>query len=131
MGGAVGTVNTALTQTRNLSLDVTPIVSNDGSISLETNLLQETPGATVAGGLSKNTRNIRTQIILQDGDTAVLGGVFEGTEKNGNSGVPFLRKLPLLGQLFSQQTVESNNTEVLIFITARVLNPDTAFKRKL
>jgi len=126
----VGTVTTGLTQTANLSLNVTPIVSNDGSIALQTNLLQEIPQNSLTT-LTKDTRSITTQIILQNGDTAVLGGVFSGQEQDSNTGVPFLRNLPLLGALFSSQQTSIDQNEVLIFITARILNPESAFKQKI
>jgi len=126
----VGVATTALTQTANLSLDVTPIVANDGSISLDTRLLQEIP-LQVTGALAKDTRSVKTQIILQNGDTAVLGGVIASQEEKGNSGVPFLRNIPLLGLLFSQQKERVDQNEVLIFITGRILNPDSAFKQNI
>lgn len=126
----IGTVTTGLTQTANLSLNVTPIVSNDGSIALQTSLLQEIPQNSQTT-LTKDTRSIKTQIILQNGDTAVLGGVFSGQETDSNTGVPFLRNLPLLGTLFSSQTKSIDQNEVLIFITARILNPESAFKQKI
>ncbi len=125
-----GATTTALTQTANLSLDVTPIVANDGSISLETNLLQEIP-LQVTGALAKDTRSLKTQIILQNGDTAVLGGIVAGQEDKSNAGVPFLRNVPLLGLLFSQQKTSAEQNEVVIFITARILNSETAFKQTL
>jgi type IV pilus assembly protein PilQ len=126
----LGTVTTGLTQTANLSLNVTPIVSNDGSIALQTSLLQEIPQNSQTT-LTKDTRSIKTQIILQNGDTAVLGGVFSGQEQDSNTGVPFLRNLPLLGALFSSQQTSIDQNEVLIFITARILNPESAFKQKI
>lgn len=125
-----GVATSSLTQTANLSLNVTPIVANDGSISLDTNLLQEIPQNS-GSVLTKDTRQIKTQIILQNGDTAVLGGIFSGQEQDNNAGVPFLRNLPLLGYLFSSQQFQAENNEVLIFITARILNPETANKQKI
>lgn len=130
IAGNGGGATTQLTQTANLSLNVTPIVANDGSISLDTNLLQEIPQNS-GTSLTKDTRQIKTQIILQNGDTAVLGGVFSGQEQDNNSGVPFLRNLPLLGYLFSSQQFQNETNEVLIFITARILNPETANKQKI
>jgi type IV pilus assembly protein PilQ len=128
--GGQGAVAGALQQTANLTLDVTPIVANDGSISLDTNLLQENP-LPAQVGVAKDTRNIKTQIILKNGDTAVLGGVFLGRDTETNTGVPFLKNLPLLGYLFSSRVNITNRNEVLIFITARILNPESAFKQSL
>jgi len=125
-----GVVAAALSQSANLSLNVTPIVANDGSISLDTKLLQEIP-QNIGNQLQKDTREIKTQIILKNGDTAVLGGIFSGSESDVNLGIPFLRNLPLLSFLFSSQTSVIEKNEVLIFITARILNPEAAFKQNL
>ncbi|MFM8313264.1 MAG: type II and III secretion system protein, partial [Deltaproteobacteria bacterium] len=127
MGGAA----VCSTQVANLTLDVTPIVANDGSISLDTNLLNEIALPGGATQLAKDTRQIKTQIILQNGDTAVLGGVFKGAETNVDSGTPFLRSLPLIGYLFSTKIDQAQKSEILIFITARILNPDSAFKQNI
>lgn len=132
--GVAGATVSGLSQTANLTLDVTPIVANDGSISLKAKLLQEIPQNTFAATgptLRKDTRSINTQIILQNGDTAVLGGVFSGQETDSSDGVPFLKNLPLLGYLFSQKTKAYEQNEVLIFITARILNPEAAFKQNI
>lgn len=125
-----GVVAAALSQSANLSLDVTPIVANDGSISLDTNLLQEIP-QNIGNTLQKDTRQIKTQIILKNGDTAVLGGIFSGSESDVNLGLPLLRNLPILSFFFSSQTQVIERNEVLIFITARILNPESAFKQSL
>ena len=132
--GVAGATVSGLSQTANLTLDVTPIVANDGSISLKAKLLQEIPQNTFSATgptLRKDTRSINTQIILQNGDTAVLGGVFSGQESDSSDGVPFLKNLPLLGYLFSQKTNSYEQNEVLIFITARILNPEAAFKQNI
>lgn len=126
-----GGVPICSTQIANLTLDVTPIVANDGSISLDTNLLNEIPVFAPPAQLSKDTRQVKTQIILQNGDTAVLGGIFKGSETNTDSGTPFLRSLPLIGYLFSTKLDQAQKSEILIFITARILNPDTAFKQNI
>ncbi|NBW99092.1 hypothetical protein EBR03_05925 [bacterium] len=126
-----GGVPICSTQIANLTLDVTPIVANDGSISLDTNLLNEIPVFAPPAQLSKDTRQVKTQIILQNGDTAVLGGIFKGSETNTDSGTPFLRSLPLIGYLFSTKIDQAQKSEILIFITARILNPDSAFKQNI
>ncbi|NBX81602.1 AMIN domain-containing protein [bacterium] len=127
----MGGVPICSTQIANLTLDVTPIVANDGSISLDTNLLNEIPVFAPPAQLSKDTRQVKTQIILQNGDTAVLGGIFKGSETNTDSGTPFLRSLPLIGYLFSTKVDQTQKSEILIFITARILNPDSAFKQNI
>ena len=126
-----GAVNTPLTVNANLNLTVTPVVANDGSISLDTNISESVAQPIVGNTVTTNNRSLRTQIILQNGDTAVLGGVLAGSESTSTGGVPFLKDLPLLGYLFGQNVEKTEQNEVLVFITARILNPEAAFKQKI
>ncbi|NBT59425.1 hypothetical protein EBT16_11640, partial [bacterium] len=128
--GLGGAVTTPLSVTANLTLTVTPVVANDGSISLDTNISDSTAD-TAGGGVTTSNRALRTQIILQNGDTAVLGGVTAGNETLTSGGIPFFKDLPLLGYLFGQKIEKTDQNEVLIFITARILNPDAAFKQTI
>ncbi|MFM8270292.1 MAG: secretin N-terminal domain-containing protein [Pseudomonadota bacterium] len=128
--GMNGAVTTPLSVTANLNLTVTPVVANDGSISLDANI-SDSDANNQSGTVTSFNRSLTTKIILQNGDTAVLGGVATGEEKNTDSGVPFLKDLPLLGYLFGQKAESVTQSEVLIFITARLLNPESAFKQKI
>lgn len=128
--GLGSSVNTSLSVTANLNLTVTPVVANDGSISLDTNITDSS--ADTAGTIvTTSNRALTTQIILQNGDTAVLGGITAGKETSQSGGVPFLKDLPLLGYLFGQRIESTDQTEVLIFITARILNPEATFKQTI
>jgi type IV pilus assembly protein PilQ len=98
-----------------LSLDVTPIVAGDGSISMSINVRNEVPqgaGAT----FTVDKRNVQTQVLLENGDTAVIGGAFRSVNDNQINGVPGLMKLPLIGMLFSGKTFTETKNEVLIFL---------------
>jgi len=111
-----------------LSLDVTPIVAGDGSISMSINVRNEVPqgaGAT----FTVDKRNVQTQVLLENGDTAVIGGAFRSVNDNQINGVPGLMKLPLIGMLFSGKTFTETKNEVLIFLTAKILNSEESFKR--
>jgi type IV pilus assembly protein PilQ len=70
---------------------------------------------------SIDTRNVATQIAVNNGDTAVIGGIYEETLRNEVDKVPFLGDLPLLGHLFKTTLKSSEKTELLIFLTPRVV----------
>lgn len=111
-----------------LSLDVTPIVAGDGSISMAVNVKNEVPQGS-GSTFSVDKRNVQTQVLLENGDTAVIGGAFKSVNDNQLNGVPGLMKLPLVGMLFSGKTFSETKNEVLIFLTAKILNTEESFKR--
>lgn len=113
-----------------LSLEATPIVSGDGSISMTVNVKNEVPQANPgAAEVAVDKRSIQTQVLLENGDTAVIGGAFSSTATSGTNGIPGLMKLPLVGLLFSNKTVKETKNEILIFLTAKILNAEESFKR--
>lgn len=115
-----------------INLDVTPVVAGDGSILLTTNLQNQVFGNGQSGQPDPiNSRTISTNIILENGDTAVIGGLFTENSNESVSGVPFLMRLPILGVLFGERPSKIDRQEILIFLTARLMNPEAAFKRNL
>ncbi len=100
-----------------LQLDVTPIVSPDGRIMMEVELKRDTVGTLTASGPSINTKEIKTKVIVEDGQTVVIGGVIDDQGNVSNEGIPGLVKVPLLKYLFGQERISTRNTELLIFIT--------------
>jgi len=113
-----------------LSLEVTPIVAGDGSISMTVNVKNEVPTKSTGGAaFSVDKRNVQTQVLLENGDTAVIGGAFSSSARNTFSGVPGLMRLPLVGTLFSSNAREELKNEILIFLTAKILNVEESFKR--
>jgi len=113
-----------------LSLEATPIVSGDGSISMTVNVKNEVPQANPgAAEVAVDKRSIQTQVLLENGDTAVIGGAFSSTATSGTNGIPGLMKLPLVGLFFSNKTVKETKNEILIFLTAKILNAEESFKR--
>ncbi len=105
-----------------LKLDVTPHVAQDNSITLEVQAQNNEP-VTVAGsdqpGVS--TKEAQTTILLMDGETAVIGGIFKITERNPTTQVPFLGELPYIGRMFKHEVRESRNEEMLIFLTPQII----------
>jgi type IV pilus assembly protein PilQ len=100
-----------------LQLDVTPIVSPDGRIMMEVELKRDTLGVQTSSGPAINTKEVKTKIIVEDGQTVVIGGVIDDQSNTTNEGVPGLVRVPLLKYLFGQERVNTRNSELLIFIT--------------
>jgi type IV pilus assembly protein PilQ len=109
-----------------LRLEVTPQITPENRIIMSVDIRKDTVGALVptgSGGFipSIDTRNVVTQIAVNNGDTAVIGGIFEEEIRSDVTKVPFLGDLPALGYLFKQTTRSSAKTEILIFLTPRVV----------
>jgi type IV pilus assembly protein PilQ len=122
-GGAQGGAITVAFMDANLQLDVTPQITNEGTIIMDIKLEKSEADftRTVNGTPTILRKAIETQMLVRDGGTAVLGGVYVNASSAGQVGVPFLAKLPLIGFLFRKDTKEEKNVELLIFITPRVL----------
>lgn len=109
-----------------LSLNATPKITPDNKVQMSLKVTQDSVGAFVPtsnGGSvpSIDTRSLTTNVLVNDGDTVVLGGVFEQTNNDQSSGVPFIKDIPLLGRLFSGTQRQRNKRELLIFVTPRIL----------
>jgi type IV pilus assembly protein PilQ len=78
-----------------------------------------------------DTRSIDTQVLIENGDTAVIGGVFQNTVDHSQSGIPLLMRIPILGYLFSSVSDTDTRNELFIFLTGKIMNADEAFKRNL
>lgn len=122
-GGASGGAITVAFVDANLQLDVTPQITNEGTIIMDIKLEKAEAdfSRTVNGTPTILRKMLETQLLVRDGGTAVLGGVYVTNTSKGTSGVPFLSKIPLLGFLFRRDTKAEKNSELLIFITPRVL----------
>lgn len=114
--------------TATTTLTVTPQVTNDGSISMDITLQKAGLGEPVAEGPpGLNTRNVATNVLVGNGSTLVIGGMYSTSEQRTEEGLPYLRNLPLIGWLFRKSTVEKNNKdELIVFITPRILNAEEA-----
>ena len=100
-----------------LQLDVTPIVSPDDRILMEIELKRDTLGIQTPQGPAINTKDIKTKIIVEDGQTVVIGGIIDEQSNLTNEGIPGLVRVPLLKYLFGQERLQKQNSELLIFIT--------------
>jgi type IV pilus assembly protein PilQ len=121
-GGSAGAIMVAFVDA-NLQLDVTPQITNDGTILMDLKIQKSEAdfSNTVQGTPSILQKSIETQVLVRDGGTAVLGGVYTNITSKNTTGVPFLSKIPILGFLFRSKDEQEKNTELLIFITPRIL----------
>ncbi|STZ63505.1 Type IV pilus biogenesis and competence protein pilQ precursor [Moraxella lacunata] len=106
-----------------LVLSATPNITPEGKIGLDLEITNSADsGGRVLGVPILNTDEIKTNVILEDGQTVVLGGVFKNTIGNNQSKVPFLGDLPGVGRLFRNNVRLNNKEELLIFVTPRIVN---------
>jgi type IV pilus assembly protein PilQ len=121
--------NTLIFKKAVLSLKVVPEVTSLGNIVLKLHLNHNTPGTIeiTDGGPPINTQELKTQVVIQPGETVVLGGIYETVQQKNSRGLPFLRKVPLLKTLFARNSQTDKTNELLIFITPRLLS-DTLTK---
>ena len=106
----------------NLKLEVTPQITPEGNIILDLDVNKDTVGQSTAAGFAINTKHIKTQVLVENGGTVVIGGIFELTETNSETKVPLLGDIPVIGNLFKTRARTSNKTEMLVFITPKVLS---------
>ncbi|RLB74408.1 MAG: hypothetical protein DRH03_01245 [Deltaproteobacteria bacterium] len=104
-----------------LSLEVTPTITNNGMVSMEVVVSKDSKGENTQDGPAINTQTITTSLLLKDGETAVVGGIIESNKTKLNQEVPVLGKIPLLGRLFRHDMKDSDRSELMIFITPRII----------
>jgi type IV pilus assembly protein PilQ len=105
----------------NLKLEVTPQITPEGNIILALDVNKDTVGQSTAAGFAINTKHIQTQVLVENGGTVVIGGIFEMTENDTETKVPVLGDLPGVGNLFKSRSRIANKQEMLVFITPKVV----------
>lgn len=105
----------------NLKLEVTPQITPEGNIILDLDINKDSRGETTVSGIAINTKHVKTQVLVENGGTVVIGGIFEQTDRNETDKVPLLGDLPGVGNLFKTRNRILDRSELLIFITPRVL----------
>lgn len=105
-----------------LNLTVTPQITPEGKLLLTLKVNQDRPSSTLVQGVPEiETREITTQVLVNNGQTLVLGGIYEQDQRNQAERVPFLGSFPLIGHLFSHALKQKNRRELLIFVTPRIV----------
>jgi type IV pilus assembly protein PilQ len=105
----------------NLSLKVKPQITPDGNIIMTLDVNKDEPGATTPAGISISTKHVKTEVLVENGGTVVIGGIYDQRDRTDNTRVPFFGDLPYIGFLFRNQVNTSSKTELLVFITPRIV----------
>ena len=116
-------------QTAKLNLSVTPQVTNEGSISLDVSVQKDSLGALVGENQprAETKRVVKTQVLVDNGATVVVGGIYTYINTESHSGIPFLKDIPLVGWLFrTQYNPDTEKKELIIFLTPRIINQEEA-----
>lgn len=111
------------TSSANLSLNVTPQITHDGGVELAIKVSRDTPGedSNSPNEESVTKRDINTKLIVNNGDTAVIGGLFTIQKSKTEFRVPFLGKIPIIGWFFRNKSEVSNRSELMVLLTPRIL----------
>ena len=110
----------------NLKLEVTPQITPEGNVILDVDVNKDSVGQATAAGFAIDTKHVKTQVLVENGGTVVIGGIFEMTERDDVSKVPVLGDVPVLGNLFKAKQKTVNKTELLIFLTPKLLSERAA-----
>lgn len=126
-GAVTTTQNNVEYRDLGLKMTLTPTVHLDGEVTVELNFEISSLGPPIADVQSANllppvnTRNLDTFIKVRNGETRLLGGLFQETQSDANSQIPFLSEIPLLGRMFVNPTYNRNRTDILISLTPRIV----------
>jgi len=111
-----------------LRLDVKPKITPDDTISMEIKATNDfadyTKAATLSGNPPINKSEVESKIVVQDGDTIVIGGILKTSDQTGTAGVPWLSKIPVLGWLFKTESVTKTRKQLMVFITPKIIKSD-------
>jgi type IV pilus assembly protein PilQ len=105
-----------------LSLTVKPRIAPGGAIFMDLDITKDQPGPPVGENVSVLRNTAKTSVLINNGDTVVIGGIFKKAENSTDNSIPGLSKLPLIGRLlFNQERQVDDTSEILIFITPRIM----------
>jgi type IV pilus assembly protein PilQ len=111
-----------------LKLEVTPQITPEGNIILDLDINKDSRGEVLLGTVAINTKHIKTNVLVENGGTVVIGGIFLLEETDGETKVPVLGDVPLLGNLFKTKTRNSSKRELLVFITPKMITDRIAVR---
>ncbi len=106
----------------NLALKVKPQITPDGNVTMTLDVNKDQPGATTPAGVQINTKHVKTEVLVENGGTVVIGGIYEQNDRTDVTKIPLLGDLPVVGWLFKNTTFSTGKTELLVFITPRIVN---------
>jgi type IV pilus secretin PilQ/predicted competence protein len=105
----------------NLKLEVTPQITPEGGIVLDLDISKDNVGQTTPAGFAIDTKHIKTQVLVENGGTVMIGGIYETSEQEDEYKVPFFGDIPVLGYLFKNRRQAQSKQELLVFITPKML----------
>jgi type IV pilus assembly protein PilQ len=105
----------------NLRLEVTPQITPDGNVVLEVDVNKDSKGEETRAGFAINTQHVKTKVMVENGGTVVLGGIYQQNESTSETKVPLLGDLPVVGYLFKSTGRTTSKTELLVFITPKIV----------
>jgi len=114
-----------------MKLEVTPQVTSENDVIMQINIKRDF--ATMIGQQTEpniNRREAKTKVLVRNGQTAVIGGVYQSDMDNNEQGVPWFKNIPVLGWLFKNRTIDDNKSELLVFLTPRILNAETSIQKE-
>lgn len=106
----------------NLKLEVTPQITPEGGIVLDLDISKDNVGQITPAGFAIDTKHIKTQVLVENGGTVMIGGIYETSEQDDEYKVPFLGDIPVLGYLFKNRRTAQAKQELLVFITPKMLD---------
>ncbi len=109
-----------------LRLEVTPQITPEGNVILDLEVNKDSRGALTAAGPAINTKQVKTQVLVENGGTVVIGGIFTQDEQNEINKVPLLGDIPFIGYLFQNRVKSTRKTELLVFITPKIVTDRSA-----
>lgn len=112
----------------NLKLEVTPQITPEGNVLLDVDVNKDSVGIQTVNGFAIDTKHVQTQVLVENGGTVVIGGIYSQDESNNVNKVPWLGDIPVLGNLFKNNAKVNNRTELLVFLTPRILNDSVSLK---
>ena len=112
----------------NLKLEVTPQITPDGNVILDVDVNKDSVGTETRAGFAIDTKHVKTQVLIDNGGTVVIGGIFTQTDRSNVSKVPFFGDIPIFGNLFKTTGKVNEKTELLIFLTPKILNDKVAIR---
>ncbi|MGQ2978962.1 MAG: type IV pilus secretin PilQ [Polaromonas sp.] len=112
----------------NLKLEVTPQITPEGNIILNVDVNKDSVGRSTTNGFAIDTKHIQTQVLVENGGTVVIGGIFEQNEREDVTKVPVLGDIPGVGNLFKQRTRTASKSELLVFISPKMISNGAALR---
>jgi type IV pilus assembly protein PilQ len=109
-----------------LSLEVTPQITPEGNVILDIEVKKDSRGDNTAAGPAIKTKQVQTQVLVENGGTVVIGGIFTQEDRSTINKVPLLGDIPILGYLFQNRVKSTTKTELLIFITPKIVTDRSA-----